>query len=194
MNDAVWTFLEDFNVITGDLMFVLAVFGFLSRERIRRWITRNRFPAEPGLLDLNIKWETIIFTVSNAEVPIWVIDQLQPAHIGLIATLESEPNAQIIRDHAVKKGIQHSTRTIPSADDLASARSAARYLLEELPHADLATVAVDVTGGKVPMSLGAFMAAEEAGANSLYVSSKFDPALKKPDMRTATIISISKQQ
>jgi N-acetylmuramic acid 6-phosphate (MurNAc-6-P) etherase len=29
---------------------------------------------------------------------------------------------------------------------------------------------VDITGGKTPMSVGAFMAAEERGATSLYVT------------------------
>jgi len=50
---------------------------------------------------------------------------------------------------------------------------------------------VDVTGGKLPMSLGAFMAAEESGADTLYVASEFDPQLKRPDMRTARIRRIS---
>jgi hypothetical protein len=52
-------------------------------------------------------------------------------------------------------------------------------------------IAVDITGGKVTMSLGAFMAAEEAGVQTIYISTEFDVALKAPRMDTAKIISIS---
>jgi hypothetical protein len=50
-------------------------------------------------------------------------------------------------------------------------------------------VAVDVTGGKVPMSLGAFMAAEEAALDSLYVTTAWRDG--KPDASTAKLTRIS---
>lgn len=57
-----------------------------------------------------------------------------------------------------------------------------------------ANIAVNVTGGNVLMSLGAFMAAEEAGKDSLYISADFELRLKKPDMRTARITVMSRQE
>ena len=44
--------------------------------------------------------------------------------------------------------------------------------------AEAKEIAVDVTGGKTPMSLGAFMAAEEFAVQTIYITSEFDPSLK----------------
>ncbi|RMD85019.1 MAG: TIGR02710 family CRISPR-associated protein, partial [Candidatus Dadabacteria bacterium] len=51
--------------------------------------------------------------------------------------------------------------------------------------------AVDVTGGKVPMSLGAFMAAEEAGTPSIYVTAEYDARLQRPRAETARVVRLS---
>ena len=76
-------------------------------------------------------------------------------------------------------------------DDPTQSRQAAAALLAMMQRAGHEKLAVDITGGKTPMSLGAFMAAEEAGAASLYVASGFDVNLRKPDMRTARVRVIS---
>lgn len=81
--------------------------------------------------------------------------------------------------------------TIDTADDPGETRLAVRQAIERLNAIGCAHIAVDVTGGKVPMSLGAFMAAEEAGKDSLYVSVDYDQQLNKPDMRTARITVVS---
>jgi CRISPR-associated protein (Cas_Cas02710). len=67
---------------------------------------------------------------------------------------------------------------LPNADDAAAFRARAAECMRALRQAGATRVAVDTTGGKVPMSLGLFMAAEETGATTLYVSAEFDPALK----------------
>lgn len=51
---------------------------------------------------------------------------------------------------------------------------------------------MDITGGKVTMSIGAFMAAEEQGCASLYVATAFKDG--KPDIATARIPAIAQTQ
>ena len=78
----------------------------------------------------------------------------------------------------------------PFSDDPEEARSAIHALLEELKRNGISNVAVDLTGGKVPMSLGAFMAAEEARVDSLYVTVSYEQGQPQPE--TARIRCVSR--
>jgi hypothetical protein len=83
---------------------------------------------------------------------------------------------------------------VADPNDPAVSRSQVALLLSELHQAGCRKIAVDLTGGKLPMSLGAFMAAEEAGVTSLYVATDFDRYLKVPDMRTAILRQMSQPE
>lgn len=137
-------------------------------------------------------FDGIVFTVSKAEVPCYVIDQLKPRRIALICTPASQAHAEEIRAHAQKQGaLVDSIHQIQDPDSTQETRHATRHLLEQMRQSNCEALAVDVTGGKTPMSLGAFMAAEETGATSLYVATHSGPNLKQPDMRSAKIVTVS---
>jgi hypothetical protein len=164
-------------------------------EKIRRLATRNHFPKEVGHpLDNKIQWDALIFTVSKYEVPIWVIEQLKPKHIGLIATEKSQAVAAQIEADAQKRQIGVLTQIIADPDDLEQTRAATQSLATELRQQGCTAIAVDLTGGKVTMSLGAFMEAEDLGLHSLYVSTEAGADLKTLDQRTAKILCVSEPQ
>jgi hypothetical protein len=195
-----WDALDKFGILLGDLMLALtlagAVIGFLRREDILRslirGISRVRQPTVSFDPVERETWDAIAFTVSHAEVPIRVLDRhLEAGRVGLLFSEQSRPAADAIKRFLLERGKPApEEQVLHNPDDPAEARRKALYLLDGWRGAGLARLAVDVTGGKTPMSLGAFLAAREAGASTLYVTSDYDK-LRKPDLDTAVVRCIS---
>jgi hypothetical protein len=197
-DDGIWLLLDQMGILLGNFALLVAlggaVAGFVRREDLRAWLTRNHFPRIGGVSE-NTQWDGVVFTVSNESVPLWVMAQIQPAHIGLVATRASAVAAEAVAAAARRRGIQvHGPLQVADPNDPAASRSHVALVLNELRQAGCRAVAVDLTGGKLPMSLGAFMAAEEAGVASLYIATDFDKRLKVPDMRTATLRRMSQPE
>lgn len=193
--DATWLFLDRLSIllglVTGIITLLVLGVGYFNRERLRRWLSRNRFPAIGGILAENTRYDGLVFTVSKSETPAWVLGQIKPRAVVFVASEQSRGVADELKARAT--GIANAfVVTIDTADDPGDTRLAVRQAIERLNTLGCMNIAVDVTGGKVPMSLGAFMAAEEAGVDSLYVSAGYDQALNKPDMRTAKITVVSR--
>lgn len=190
-SDQVWTLLDQWDILlsllTNVVTLVLMVTAFLNRERLRRWLWGQQLPRkhapEPG----SPVCEGVVFTVSKPDLPLWVLEQLTPRAVGLVATEFSKGAAEAIAAQAKEKGI----RVLPivqmrDPDDITESRRACAMLLTELVNEGYAQRVVDVTGGKVPMSLGAFLAAQEASCATMYVTAKYSPK-GKPDPRSVCI-------
>lgn len=195
LTDATWLILDRFSMLLGlvtGIITLLALFiGYFNRERLRRWLSRNRFPAIGGSLAENTRYDGLVFTISKPETPVWVLGQIKPRAVVFVASEQSRGVADALKAAAADVA-NALVVTIGTADDPGDTRLAVRQAIERLNTLGCMSIAVDVTGGKVPMSLGAFMAAEEAGVDSLYVSAGYDQTLNKPDMRTAKIIVVSR--
>ncbi len=192
----VWLSLDQWGILVGlitGLVNLLAILiAFFKRDSLRRWFIRNRFP-NVGELSLDSSLDGLIFTISHCEVPLWMIRNNQPKAIGLIASSASLANAKIIKDEAEKSGVQ----VLPicevfNADNPVETMNNTQQLISTMRSNNLLQLGVDITGGKVPMSMGAFMAAEEAQVTTLYVSTDYNQALKKPDVRSSNIITVSR--
>lgn len=194
-SEQTWLMLDQIGILAGDIMLTLsvtaAIVGWLKRDYIRRWFGRNRFPHIGGRPEGG-EWRSLLFTVSREDLPRWVIQQLEPEKVGLLVTEHSVEAGQHILDYCRQQGIAASRRMIDNPDDAYEVHQRARELLAELSGDDGGRIAVDITGGKVPMSLGAFMAAEEYGIDTLYVSTRFENG--RPDMRTAEITTVSRSK
>ena len=192
-----WLWLDQAGILGSDIMLTLTLLGavvaFIKRDRIRSWLRRYRFPVDGDEAASTERWDAIIFTVSKPDLPSWVIQQKSPAAVGLVDTESSRPASEQIVAQISDRGIDVvGPKMVGDADDPAEVREATAWLIQKLRDNGQARIAVDVTGGKTPMSLGAFMAAQEQGCDTLYVSSEFDAKLRKPDMRTATIRCITR--
>lgn len=188
--DLFWLWLDRLGIVLGVLTGLTWVVGlslaFLKPEVVRSWFSRNRFPHIGVSRFENV--DAIVFTVSHPDVPDWVMQQLRPKAVGFIATEQSRDSALRLKKNAERQHILALEPAILSnPDDPRESRNAAAALLVEL--ADHGALSVDVTGGKTPMSLGAFMAAEEFGAKTLYVTCTYQHG--KLDLRTAKIACIS---
>jgi hypothetical protein len=191
-SEPTWLLMDHYGILLGDVLMTVTVLagcvGFIKRNNLRNWLTRNRFPSIGGNPE-HTQWQGLVFTVSRAEVPIWVIGQVQPSGIGLMLTETSRAEGEKIRQKAGQSGISVISKTIIDPDDPAEAKRNTKDLLQRLQDQGINEIAVDITGGKTPMSLGAFMAAEESGSDSIYVTTAYKDT--KPDMATAQIKAIS---
>ena len=195
-SEQIWLWVDQIGILGGNLMFVVfiggLVYGGLRRERLRAWLTRNRFPRVGKNASSGLEWEAVVFSVSNSEVPLWVLEQVVPKVVGLMVTDFSKDAGEKISAFAKKKGFRVLAPVlIDDPDDPAEARTKTGRLLEDVSALGYSKVAVDITGGKTPTSVGAFMAAEEAGVDTIYVSTEFDKEQRRPRMETARIRRIS---
>lgn len=195
MTESTWLLLDRIGIVlgivTGAVTLLALAIGYLKREHVRRWLVRNRFPVIGGELAEHIRYDGLVFTVSKAETPAWVLDQIKPKAAVFVVSEQSRGAVDELK--AQVPGIANlPILTVADVDDPADTRQAVRQAVEWLKAIGCTHIAVDVTGGKVPMSLGAFMAAEEMGQDSLYVSTRFDAQLNRPNMRTAKIVVVSR--
>lgn len=193
-SDQWWLWVDQVGILVGLIMIVLsvggAVYAYFSREHIRQWLWRNRFPSPQELDDTQRQWDGLLFTVSRSELPQWVMTCIKPRFLALLATDETRDAADRLRSYAVARGIdQQPLMLLSDPDDPQEARRRSAELIDKLRRAGATEIAVDITGGKRPTSVGAFMAAEEAGVTSLYVSAPFVNGA--PDTSRAVIKSLS---
>jgi hypothetical protein len=183
---SVWTALDDLGILLGLLTTALAVCAavitWIRRDEVRAWLRGNRFPSVGGLARSDSHWAAILFTVSRSDVPAWVMQHSRPTWVGFIGSEVSRKAVESLRDKAIELGIRVvDPHFVGDPDDPQAAMEATRTLIAGLRRTGITNVAVDVTGGKVPMSLGAFMAAEEAGLESIYVSVEYDRGQPRPE-------------
>jgi hypothetical protein len=200
MSDAVWLDVDRFatvlGIVTGLLSLFAAGWAWWKKNDLKRWWRRNSFGRVGQVVDTSAdasqQFDALLLPISKPDVPCWLIDTLRPVRIALIATPQSQAAAQQVEAYAraANVGIAASL-TLPDANDTAAFREHAARLIRQLREAGAVRIAVDSTGGKVPMSLGLFMAAEEAGVTTIYVSTHFDAPLKRPRLESARLITLT---
>ncbi len=174
LSPTTWRALEQLDTLIGYLFLLAALLGYLKRERIRRWLHRNTFPAVGGdLAAAHERYEALVFTFSRPELPRWVIEQLRPRWVGFVASHGQRTGLEALMAALREAGHTVEVRTVDDPDAPEQSRARTEELIQAARAAGHARVAVDVTGGKVPMSLGAFMAAEEHGLATLYVTADY---------------------
>ncbi|MEZ5537189.1 MAG: DUF1887 family CARF protein [Thiolinea sp.] len=196
-SEQTWQYLDQVGILLGVLTGVISLGGllyaFLNRHRIRSWLRRNHFPKVDHRLAPDAYWDGLVFTVSKPDIPLWLVDEYKPQAIALLATRQSYDNARVIADYAEEQGIKVlEPQLVDDPDDVNNCHQVAARLISELRLSGAESIALDLTGGKTTMSLGAFKAAEEAQIESLYVTVEYGRKLSQPDMSTARVIAISR--
>jgi len=196
LSSQAWEWINRGAAVAGIVTFIAwvagLIVGIVNRDRIKRWLRTNRFPKVGGAPEHERSWRGIVFTVSRTDVPAWVVERCLPDYVAFVASRESKGAAEELMRHVERMGIKVlAPNVINDPDDPAEIRRATSYLLDELRAAcDGGMLAVDITGGKVPMSIGAFMAAEEHKADTLYASADYVNGV--PDPGTLRLITLSR--
>jgi len=189
-SESTWLWLDQAGILAGDLLMVFSVaMGFVAwahRERLRRWF-RQGLPLSDVEAGADDSWDALIFTVSRGELPELLIEGRKPRAVGLLATAWSQGAADEIAEFARRKGIiVHGPRRVDDPDNPVEGCDETRQLIRRIRGQGHERIAVDVTGGKTPMSIGAFQAAELENCDVLYVTSDFD-SNKRPIPATARV-------
>lgn len=191
-----WLIFDQWMTLIGAIMAVIglltACWAFFHQDKLKMWFTKNQFPNTGEEAASEDRWDGLIFTVSNVDTPKWVIGSRKPKVIGLLATEQSHQYAAEIKEYAEKMDIDVLDPVyLKQPDDVKESHFETGHLIQRMKKLNYNNIAIDITGGKKPMSLGAFMASEEEQLSTLYVSSEFNDTLRKPDMTTAKLIAIS---
>ncbi len=189
-----WLLFDQAGTLLGNLLMLFslgaAVLGFFKREKLRRWLHRNTFP-EVGGEDIPQDRDSLVFTFSREDLPRWVVTRLRPKWVGLVPSQETRAAAERLKRNLEANGILVRLHTVDDPDDPGLAQIAVRELIHKARTEGFEHPAVDVTGGKVPMSLGAFMAAEEAGVPTFYVTSEYDRESRRVRPGSQRIVNVS---
>jgi hypothetical protein len=172
----------------------LATVGWFRRQDLRRWLRHSHFESVGAPFKIpEEKVDSIVIPVSRREQPEWILKWLKPNYASFIYTGQSRADAvQLAKDFA------ESTTFFPSVEDIEEGLyqlnhpddpEESKRLVTEFLHrflnrgTRLREIFVDTTGGKVPMSIGAFQAAEEMGVSSIYVVGTANGLIRNPQDR-----------
>jgi len=151
--------------------------AYLKRHDIRRWLYRSRFEStgEPFEIDEE-KVEAMVIPVSRREQPEWLLRWLNPKKVALICTERTKDTSREIEEKFGNEVVFYPAKVIKDPDDPDETRQEIKHCLSRFKAEGIhpTHIFVDTTGGKVPMSIGAFLAAEEEGVSSIYLVGKVE--------------------
>ncbi len=161
----------------------LGAVALIRRREIRRWLFGRRFPgAGAPVIPMQDQVRAIVIPVSRREQPEWILRHLRPEQVSLLYTRKTKEVAvRLAREFGGTVTFEPDAAAIERGDDVLEHPDdpqASRALVQsflrrfEAHGVPRAKTFVDTTGGKVPMSIGAFQAAEELGVSSIYVVGK----------------------
>lgn len=174
----------------------LIIIAVKNWKPIYRWILGKRefrgtgeeftFPKD--------KVKAIIVPVSRTEQPEWIIRHLEPKYVAFLYTEQKKNHAiKLIKLFSEKihfvntlKEIEQGQNILSNPDNPNEAKEIVKKFIERFIAQGIKeeNIFVDTTGGKVPMSIGAFQAAEEMGVSSIYIVGKGnDGTIKEPSLR-----------
>lgn len=131
----------------------------------------------------------IVIPVSRIEQPEWIIRHLKPGHVSLLYTSwhqSRDAAIELIRKFSsqvsfnlTEDDIKNNNDAIIDAEDPLITKGLTHRAIRRMLEDDLQpeNIFVDTMGGRVPMSIGAFQAAEEAGVSSIYIAGKGERGL-----------------
>lgn len=193
-SELTWLWLDQAGILSGVVLTVAGIgLAFWKRKHIWRWVTGRHFRKAGHQIENRAgQWEALVFTISHYDLPSRIIHILQPKMIALVSTREVLDDSRSLIEEARQAGIDALEPVILNdPDNIEESRSQVRHLLNLLLDKGYRHVAVDITGGKKPTSIGAFMAAEEAGAGTLYATAPYDTSLRKPALDKLQLRAIS---
>ena len=153
---------------------------------IRRWFIRKfRHKEFEGTGDefpvSEERVHGIVIPISRFEQPAWIIHHLRPRHAALLYTnfhQSRDAAVELIRTFSgqvlfnlTEDDIKNNKDIITDAEDPIITKELTHRAIRHMLALGLNSknIFVDTTGGRVPMSIGAFQAAEEAGVSSIYI-------------------------
>lgn len=155
---------------------VLIGFVVVSLKLVAKIILNKSVARVGGSEAFSVPRRAIIFTVGKQSDTIELCLRLQqPEFVGFICTKDSQSFVDDIVGRFALSDDKWEWKTVDPWD-VKDVRFAAEYLISwaQARSVPLRQIAFDVTGGLTPMSVGAFVVAQESRIDSQYVRSDYD--------------------
>ncbi|HSL84469.1 MAG TPA: hypothetical protein VLF66_16980 [Thermoanaerobaculia bacterium] len=179
-------FIDGAGIVLGYLLSGFAAAAALLSipywRDLSRWVkaqSRSFYGVGENAFPMRGKIEAIVIPVSRYEQPAWIIRHLQPKEVALLYTETSKSVAVRLADEfgtravfrPMREEIARTEMRLDEPYDPLAARALTAAFLRRWKERGISPQGtfVDTTGGTAPMSIGAFLAAEEAGVSSIYV-------------------------
>jgi hypothetical protein len=158
----------------------LATVGWFLRQDLRRWLRRTRFEdvgAPFAVPEREVL--AVVIPVSQHQPPEWILRHLQPRFVSFLYTEQrrdvaaklAEQFAGSVEFFPSLEQIKEGSLQLNNVDDPNESKRLVKQFLQRFVRngVERRQLFVDTTGGKVPMSIGAFLAAEEMDVSSIYI-------------------------
>jgi hypothetical protein len=190
LSDAAITAIDQAGILLGYLLacltIALAAVSWLRRAEVVRFMDRFFRRSYTGvgepvaLQPFRDRSLAMVIPVSLREQPEWLLRHFAPEYVSLLYTERSQSIAlALARDFGERirffpdaDQIERGEYCLRDPDDPQETRGRTRFFLRCLEEKGIparTSALVDTTGGKVPMSIGAFQAAEEHQVSSIYL-------------------------
>ncbi len=180
-----------FERVTFILSYIVAGVAFVWRKRLRRWWHTNEFFRIGGVVSQEKHWDCIILNPSNPDVWKKLLETTKPRNIGLIKSNWSARFIPQIIDYSNDNGSKTFIVEIQNESAISEIKKNVLRLIDDLNSQNIKDIAVDITGGKKPMAIAMFMAAEEARCETIYIDTDWDEGSHKVINSRSGLVHIS---
>ncbi|MCX7991562.1 MAG: hypothetical protein N2999_05975 [Proteobacteria bacterium] len=169
------------------------ILGVVYRKDIKNWLYKafsHRYESTGDDFPFfDNRVEAIIIPVSRIQQPEWIINFIKPKYVSFVYTTSNESKNAVkelirkfrdkVKFEFAEQDVDDEKFIIKDPDDPKKTKLLVKhYIAEYIKRGiDKKNIFVDTTGGKVPMSIGAFQAAEEMGVSSIYLVGKGERGL-----------------
>ncbi len=154
----------------GGLLLLAAVFWLIEKLRRKRAAPQGVGEA------FQVQRRGLILTVGGQKsTALFAISSQKPAWLGLLCSRQTETVAEEIINVS-ELPVERVQKEIADPWDVVDVRDKMQTLVKWLTRkgVPLGEIALDITGGTTPMSVGAFTVAEEQGLDTQYVRSQYE--------------------
>jgi hypothetical protein len=164
-------------IVTAIVVLLLVGVGTVAAEQ---WRARKRLTGGEFQWGSELK-EGVIFTLGlrsheDSGTVMKMIRTIKPKYVGFLAT-QGTAKANITASIVDQAGLSddHWREKIVDPTNVSEVRDDTKHLIDWMQTCGLATseILVDITGGTAVVSVGAFMAADDARVDTVYVYSDF---------------------
>lgn len=175
--------LDAVTILLGAFLTFISIagllFSLLSYPQIRAFLSRGTKDAL-DIRDQEISgthWDAIIFLLGNAEIPAFHMRDtgVDVDAVGLVVTEKSQTEVlDTVRAVAAECRVSiRATELVADHESATLSFDLVMHMLHRLREEGADKIAVDVTGGTKPMSIGAFNAAVQSNVAVIYTASDY---------------------
>lgn len=195
-----WEVFDRATMVIGYVVTTGAIYtAIVARRELFALLSRRHQPDEGTLAARGDTEVLVMLYFQNSDLGDIAINALQPKLVALLGSDALDVGQYIDRLKTSHPLLLVEHEVVSDRNDFQEAKSKAAQLIArarlkaQYSGIDADKISCDITGTTKPMTIGIFMAAEEAGVSTLYVKAEYD-SKRKPIPGTHQIIFVRRYQ